>query len=149
MSSNDFEKIAAEVRVHFCPLCKASFGCEADEDGDCYCIGQEYCEDYRKPHCPACYGTRKEEEKCNCLTGQMTKGMYHHQECPRRDRDQPDHTLMASYIKGLIMRDLSAFVGGYTDMYGNPCTACDKGDCRCPKCSACNCADCREERSNR
>ncbi len=110
-SSNDFERIASDVRVHFCPLCKASFGCETDSDGDCYCIGQEYCEDWRKPHCPHCYSQRKEEEKCDCLTGQMTKGLYHHQECPRRDRDQPEQGDMVNYVKGLIMRDLSGFIG--------------------------------------
>lgn len=152
MSSNDFEKIAASIRVHFCPLCNASFGCEVD-DNDCFCIGQEYCDDWRKPHCPACYATRKEEEKCNCLTGQMTKGMYHHQECPRRDRDQPDQPSMVNYIQGLVMRDLTNFIGKpigpYTDKNGDPCTACPKGECSCSACRSCYCADCLEERSKK
>ena|SRR5271163_2356551 len=147
MSSNDFEKIAAEVRLHFCPLCSASFGCEF-EDGDCNCVGQEYSDDYRKPWCPHCFDLRKAELKCTCNC-RWSGGWCHSQTCPKYDPDQQDPAKMMSYISGLIRRDLTAFIGGYTDKYGNPCTACDKGECRCEKCSACNCADCREERSSR
>lgn len=162
--SNDFEKIAADLRMHFCPLCKASFGCEFDEDGDCDCIGQEYCDDWRKPHCPHCHSLRKSEEKCNCLTGQMTKDLYHHPECPRRDRDQPETGDVVNYIKGLIMRDLSGFIGAKlvpmqpleyievsftVDTNLNPCTACDMAYCTCSACLACQCADCAEERKQK
>jgi hypothetical protein len=147
--SCDFEKIAADLRMHFCPLCKASFGCE-HEEGECDCIGQEYADDWRKPWCPHCYDLKKQEAICNCNC-RWTGGWCHSQDCPKYDEDQQDPEKMAAFIKGLVIRDLSAVttvINGYTDAYGNPCTACDKGECHCEKCRACKCADCKEERRN-
>lgn len=59
----DFEKISASIRIHFCPECKASFGCEVDEDGDCDCEGYKY--NWSRPWCPNCV-EQKNLERCTC-----------------------------------------------------------------------------------
>lgn len=57
--SHDFERISASLHIHFCPQCKASFGCE-QEDGSCECKGKEF--NWKKPWCPNCV----EKEECTC-----------------------------------------------------------------------------------
>ena len=108
--SHDFEKIAADLRMHFCPLCKSSFGCEHDEDGDCDCVGQEYAADWRKPWCPNCYDQRKAELQCTCNC-KWSGGWCHSKDCARYDPDQEDPAKLASYIAGLMRRDMSEYIG--------------------------------------
>lgn len=104
--TNDFEKIASSLRMHFCPVCKASFGCEVDEDQDCDCIGEKYAADWRKPWCPNCHEQRAEEDKCRCLTGRMTSGRFHNPECRQYDGNDMSQQDMRDYIQGLTLRDL-------------------------------------------
>jgi hypothetical protein len=132
--SNDFEKIAADLRMHFCPICKASFGCEFDEDGDCDCVGQEYADDWRKPWCPHCFELRKDELKCTCAC-RWSGGWCHFKDCPKYDPDQEDPAKMQAYIAGLIRRDLSQFIG-------KKVTAEEIAD----KIPVCDCAICAEKR---
>lgn len=77
--SHDFQKISADLRIHFCPECKASFGCILDEDGDCDCEGAEH--NWQKPWCPNCV-ERRENENCTCLGKRADGSGHHNRMCP-------------------------------------------------------------------
>lgn len=117
--SHDFEKISASLRMHFCPECKASFGCILDDDGDCACEGKEF--DWRKPWCPNC--VEKEEctscprfncrcEKCTnctCSDCREERTMRENGEAPY-DYSGPSCSIEES-IREAFKKDLDQYLG--------------------------------------
>lgn len=102
----DFDKIAADVRIHFCPECKASFGCETDEDGDCCCIGCNY--NWSKPWCPICV-ERKEDENCNCLGKRADGSGHHNQMCPAYVEPPEENRLTTEAIREASQKEIDQY----------------------------------------
>jgi hypothetical protein len=109
----DFEDIARSVRIHFCPQCKASFGCVADEDGDCDCEGAEF--DWKRPWCPPCV----QKEQCtacprwNCTCDKCSDCDCTDCKSERRQRDSGEGPFDESGPRAMTQ----GFLKGYRQLW--------------------------------